>query len=185
MPFLISAKTQAVVTAEDDGQILRCDVIVDRIVQLRIVTKTLELFLEEAPEQFFVRAYDEQGIELVISSLKTRNMVSHIFFFLGNEFSTLEGLEFIWSVESSSGKGENVKLFKFRDSKLIDSFEPDLIALEAKGLQGSKVLLEGKQNTINMLCDPFTYSELMLQTFFRHSNWLVQSICTTCLKKLL
>ena len=47
-------------------------------------------------------------------------------------------------MESSSGKGENVKLFKFRDSKLIDSFEPDLIALEAKGLQGSKVLLEGK-----------------------------------------
>ena len=151
MPFLISAKTQAVVTAEDDGQILRCDVIVDRIVQLRIVTKTLELFLEEAPEQFFVRAYDEQGIELVISSLKTRNMVSHIFF-LGNEFSTLEGLEFIWSVESSSGKGENVKLFKFRDSKLIDSFEPDLIALEAKGLQGSKVLLEGKPNTIKPHC---------------------------------
>ena len=142
MPFLISAKTQAVVTAEDDGQILRCDVIVDRIVQLRIVTKTLELFLEEAPEQFFVRAYDEQGIEFIISSLKI--WFSTVLMFLGNEFSTLEGLEFIWSVESSSGKGENVKLFKFRDSKLIDSFEPDLIALEAKGLQGSKVLLEGK-----------------------------------------
>ena len=81
MPYPISAKTQAVVTAEDDGQILRCDVIVDRIHQLRIVTKTLELFLEEAPEQFFVRAYDEQGIEFIISnlisSLKTRNMVSH------------------------------------------------------------------------------------------------------------
>ena len=79
MPYPISAKTQAVVTAEDDGQILRCDVIVDRIHQLRIVTKTLELFLEEAPEQFFVRAYDEQGIEFIISnlisSLKTRNMV--------------------------------------------------------------------------------------------------------------
>ena len=70
---------------------------------------------------YIFRAYDEQG----------------------NEFSTLEGLEFIWSVESASGKGDNVKLFKFRDSKLIDSFEPDLIALEAKGLQGSKVLLEG------------------------------------------
>jgi hypothetical protein len=66
-----------VVTAEDDGQILRCDVIVDRIQQLRIVTKTLELFLEEAPEQFFVRAYDEQGIEFVISSLETRNVVLH------------------------------------------------------------------------------------------------------------
>ena len=83
MPYPISAKTQAVVTAEDDGQILRCDVIVDRIHQLRIVTKTLELFLEEAPEQFFVRAYDEQGIEFVISNLisclKTRNIVSHNF----------------------------------------------------------------------------------------------------------
>lgn len=80
MPYPISAKTQAVVTAEDDGQILRCDVIVDRIHQLRIVTKTLELFLEEAPEQFFVRAYDEQGIEFIISSLKTRNMVSYNFY---------------------------------------------------------------------------------------------------------
>ena len=116
-PYL--AKTQAVVTAEDDGQILRCDVIVDRIHHLMIVTKTLELFLEEAPEQFFVRAYDEQG----------------------NEFSTLEGLEFIWSVESASGKGDNVKLIKFRDSTYAE--EPDLIALESKGSQGSKVLLEG------------------------------------------
>ena len=88
--------------------------------------------------------------------------------FLGNEFSTLEGLEFIWSVESSSGKGENVKLFKFRDSKLIDSFEPDLIALEAKGLQGSKVLLEGKQNTNKHIIGYFyilNYSKSMLQTF--------------------
>jgi hypothetical protein len=83
MTYPISAKTQAVVTAEDDGQILRCDVIVDRIHQLRIVTKTLELFLEEAPEQFFVRAYDEQGIEFVISNLisclKRKNNVSHNF----------------------------------------------------------------------------------------------------------
>ena len=44
-----------------------------------------------------------------------------------------------------------MKLFKFRDSKLIDSFEPDLIALEAKGLQGSKVLLEGKYLYYNLL----------------------------------
>jgi hypothetical protein len=83
MTYPISAKTQAVVTAEDDGQILRCDVIVDRIHQLRIVTKTLELFLEEAPEQFFVRAYDEQGIEFVISNLisclKRKNNVSYNF----------------------------------------------------------------------------------------------------------
>ena len=86
--------------------------------------------------------------------------------FLGNEFSTLEGLEFIWSVESSSGKGENVKLFKFRDSKLIDSFEPDLIALEAKGLQGSKVLLEGKQNTNKHIMGYFNIP--ILNQCFKH-----------------
>jgi nuclear pore complex protein Nup210 len=116
------AKTQAIVTAEDahsDGHILRCDVIVDRIHRLQIVTKTLELFLEEAPEEFSVRAYDDQG----------------------NEFSTLEGIVFIWTVESSSNKGENVKFIKFRDSTY--ALEPSLMALEAKGQQGSKVLLEG------------------------------------------
>lgn len=116
------AKTQAVVTAEDvhsDGRILRCDVIVDRIHRLQIVTKTLELFLEEAPEEVTVRAYDNQG----------------------NEFSTLEGIVFTWNVESSSSKGDNVKFIKFRDSTY--ELEPSLMSLEAKGLQGSKVLLEG------------------------------------------
>lgn len=116
------AKTQAVVTAQDahsDGHILRCDVIVDRIHRLQIVTKTLELFLEEAPEEFSVRAYDDQG----------------------NEFSTLEGIVFIWTVESNSNKGDNVKTIKFRDSTY--ALEPALMELEAKGVQGSKVLLEG------------------------------------------
>ena len=116
------AKTQAVVTATDfhsDGHILRCDVIVDRIHRLQIVTKTLELFLEEAPEEFSVRGYDDQG----------------------NEFSTLEGIVFTWTVEASSKKGDNVKFIKFRDSTY--ALEPTLMELEAKGSQGSKVLLEG------------------------------------------
>ncbi len=116
------AKAQAIVTAEDahsPGHVLRVDVIVDRIFSLQIVTKTHELFLEEAPEEFSVRAYDDQG----------------------NEFSTLEGIVFTWTVEPSSNKRENVKFMKFRDSTY--SLEPSLMALEAKGLQGSKVLLEG------------------------------------------
>ena len=116
------AKTQAIITAEDahsDGHILRCDVIVDKIHRLQIVTKTHELFLEEAPEEFDVRAYDDQG----------------------NEFSTLEGIQFTWSVESASSKGENVKFMRFRDSTY--ALNPTLMELEAEGLQGSKVLLEG------------------------------------------
>ena len=84
------------------------------------MTKTLELFLEEAPEEVSVRAYDNQG----------------------NEFSTLEGIVFTWNVESSSSKGDNIKFIKFRDSP-YDTLEPSLMNLEAKGLQGSTVLLEG------------------------------------------
>jgi nuclear pore complex protein Nup210 len=45
---------------------------VDVISSLKVVTRTHELFLEEAPEDFAVRAYDEHG----------------------NEFSTLENIIF-------------------------------------------------------------------------------------------
>lgn len=53
----------AVVLAEDSktNQILRCDIIIDVIDSLSIVTTTRELFMEEAPEVFEVRAYDDQG----------------------------------------------------------------------------------------------------------------------------
>ena len=37
--------------------------IVDVIKSLQIVTKTHELYLEEPPEEFSVRAYDDQGNE--------------------------------------------------------------------------------------------------------------------------
>lgn len=57
------AKNIAVVLAEDihTSQILRCDVIVDSINSLTITTTAKELFMEEAPEAFEVRAYDDQG----------------------------------------------------------------------------------------------------------------------------
>lgn len=43
------------------GGLLRCDVLVDAIHHLVIVTTTRELYVEEAPEEFVVRAYDDQG----------------------------------------------------------------------------------------------------------------------------
>lgn len=53
----------AVVIVEDimTKQVLRCDIIVDVIHKLGIITKTKELFMNEAPEGFYVAAYDEQG----------------------------------------------------------------------------------------------------------------------------
>ena len=58
-----STRNTAIVLAEDisSGHFLRCDVIVDAIFSLYMVTTTRELFIEEAPEAFEVRAYDEQG----------------------------------------------------------------------------------------------------------------------------
>lgn len=54
----------AIVFAEDvnSGETTRCDVIVDTITSLQIVTKTRELFVGDAPELFEVSAFDDQGI---------------------------------------------------------------------------------------------------------------------------
>ena len=47
--------------AIDTGLELRCDVFVDTIHRIEIVTTTRELLLDEAPEVFDVRAFDEEG----------------------------------------------------------------------------------------------------------------------------
>jgi len=46
----------------DTGQVLRCDVFVDTIHRIEIVTTTRELLLDEAPEVFDVRAFDNEGV---------------------------------------------------------------------------------------------------------------------------
>lgn len=58
----------ALVIAEDlrNGEVLRCDVILDAIHNLEVLTTTRELFLEEAPETFELLAQDAQGIILRI-----------------------------------------------------------------------------------------------------------------------
>jgi len=44
------------------GQPLRCDVIVDEIVSIEIETTTKELFLDDSPEEFVLRAVNDKGI---------------------------------------------------------------------------------------------------------------------------
>lgn len=115
-------RNTVIVIAEDvtSGQSLLCDVIVDAIDSLRIVTKTRELYMEEAPELFEVRAYDNQG----------------------NEFSTLDNVEFQWNI----GRGGRVDQTVFRFMSFKDSpYEtPQTVqSLDQKGLKGHMVLLEG------------------------------------------
>ena len=112
------------IMAEDksSGLLLRADIIVDKIHSLRIVTKTHELYLEETPEKFEVRAYDEYG----------------------NEFSSLRGIKFRWTIESGGGTAKGTDILRFmtwKDSPY--NTEPILEKLESEGFQGNKVLLEG------------------------------------------
>jgi len=43
------------------GQQLRCDVIVDDIAKIEIVTTTKELYLDDTPEEFEIRAINQEG----------------------------------------------------------------------------------------------------------------------------
>ncbi|XP_071451891.1 nuclear pore membrane glycoprotein 210 [Hetaerina americana] len=129
----LTGRATAIVLAEEvhSGLVLRCDVIVDVIHSLSIVTTTRELFVEEAPEAFEVRAYDDQG----------------------NEFSTLEGVAFEWSIggqkrERASGGGTEeaaggsvLRFITYRDSPYEAPHGVEL--LESRGLRANTVLLEG------------------------------------------
>ena len=44
------------------GQIIRCDIIVDKIDLIDIVTTTRVLYLGDSPEEFEVRALDDEGL---------------------------------------------------------------------------------------------------------------------------
>lgn len=121
-----AVRNTAIVLAEEQfaGHVLRCDVIVDVIDSLDIVTTTRELYMEEAPEAFEVRAYDDQG----------------------NEFTTLENVQFDWILKCT-GAGSvrddlNVLRFMtFRDSP----YETPITVqhFEELDLKGHIVLLEG------------------------------------------
>lgn len=116
------ARNMAVILAEDvhTKQMLRSDVIVDVIHSIAISTTTRELFMEQAPENFEVIAYDDQG----------------------NEFSTLEGVEFDWNIQSTSQSQDIIlRYITYRDSRYET---PHAIAdLEDNGRKGYKILLEG------------------------------------------
>lgn len=43
------------------GQIIRCDVIIDNIDLIDIITTTRVLYLGDSPEEFELRALDDEG----------------------------------------------------------------------------------------------------------------------------
>lgn len=63
-------RNTAIVLVEEVStkETFRFDVIVDVISSLNIVTHTRQLFVEESPEIFEVRAYDDQGNRILFFS---------------------------------------------------------------------------------------------------------------------
>ncbi|XP_018310239.1 nuclear pore membrane glycoprotein 210 [Mycetomoellerius zeteki] len=122
-------RNTAIVLAEDisTGHFLRCDIIVDAIFSLNLITTTRELYIEDIPEAFEVRAYDEHG----------------------NEFTTLAGIEFVWSIGdankhmlSDSKPTSNVLRFMTYEESQYE--RPISIAtLDSVGKRGHIVLIEG------------------------------------------
>lgn len=128
-------RNTAIVLAEDvsTGDILRCDVILDMIHHLGVLTTTRELYLEEAPETFELWAQDSQG----------------------NAFTTLEGIEFNWEISSQNYRSIDAKtsqsdpswkqvlrFLTFSESKYHE-VPKTVEKFEYLGLRGYMVLLEG------------------------------------------
>lgn len=65
--FREKRRSTALVLAKElaTNEVLRCDVILDVIDKLDVLTTTRELYLEEAPETFELWAQDSQGKVLV------------------------------------------------------------------------------------------------------------------------
>ncbi|XP_020712667.1 nuclear pore membrane glycoprotein 210 isoform X1 [Ceratitis capitata] len=134
----------AIVLAEDvnTGESLRCDVILDVIDKLGVRTTTRQLFLEEAPETFELRAEDSQG----------------------NEFTTLEGIEFSWVISSLSSRSGSknfapaLRFLTFSESP-YHVVPPALEKFETQRMKGYMVLLEGINTGIAKVTISIPYPE--------------------------
>ncbi|XP_021502394.1 nuclear pore membrane glycoprotein 210-like [Meriones unguiculatus] len=103
---------------------LRCDVKVDVIDSIEIVSRTRELYVDDAPLELMVRALDAKG----------------------NTFSTLAGMVFEWSIaqDKESAREElssKIRILKFSEAEYSP---PDYIAeMERDERQGDVILVSG------------------------------------------
>ncbi|KAG7260830.1 hypothetical protein CRUP_012778, partial [Coryphaenoides rupestris] len=121
------SRLTSIILAEDvvTGHALRCDAIVDVISEIKIMSTTRELQLEDAPLKLKIHARDSEG----------------------NTFSTLAGLVFDWTiVKDTDGDGysdsySSLRILKFSES----TYTPPayITEMERAGKQGDIVLVSG------------------------------------------
>ncbi|KAL7978080.1 hypothetical protein Chor_005067 [Crotalus horridus] len=106
------------------GHLLRCDIIVDLIEQVEIVSRTREIYVEDSPLELSVRALDAEG----------------------NTFSSLEGLEFEWSVAKDDDMenlelSKKIRILKYSEAEYSP---PDyIVQMEMEEKQGDRILVSG------------------------------------------
>ncbi|XP_074660511.1 nuclear pore membrane glycoprotein 210-like [Tubulanus polymorphus] len=123
------SRMTSIVLAEDrvTGQVLRCDVIVDSVSSIQIVTTTRELYLEDSPEEFQVKAHDAEG----------------------NTFSSLEGIAFEWGLISDTDVDQETIVDAHNILRIITFGESSyktpihISQMEQRGVQGDRMLVNG------------------------------------------
>uniref|UniRef100_A0ABM5F464 Nuclear pore membrane glycoprotein 210-like n=1 Tax=Pogona vitticeps TaxID=103695 RepID=A0ABM5F464_9SAUR len=121
-----ATKLASVVIAEETvtGHLLRCDVIVDLIDRIEIISRTREIYVEDSPLELSVRALDAEG----------------------NTFSSLQGMEFEWSI----AKDDDVETLELSSKiRILKYSEADysplgyIAEMEKEEKQGDRVLVAG------------------------------------------
>jgi nuclear pore complex protein Nup210 len=150
----------AIVFAEDvvTKELVRCDVIIDKITAIQILTTTKELHLEEAPSKFHIQGYGSKN----------------------NELSTLDGVPFSWVLESpkqSSTITDPQSIMRFIPfSESLYKATDGVATLEAKRMQGDTVLLEGiktgSADVIARVNDPF----YKVTSVVYRSVWMIKDV---------
>uniref|UniRef100_A0A8V1AEC8 Nucleoporin 210 like n=1 Tax=Gallus gallus TaxID=9031 RepID=A0A8V1AEC8_CHICK len=118
-------KLSSAVIAEEHvtGHVLRCDVMVDVIDSIEVLSRTREIYVEDSPLELAVRALDVKG----------------------NTFSSLSGMAFEWSVAKDEDVDSCfcflVRILKYSEA---DYSPPDhIVELERAEKQGDRILVSG------------------------------------------
>uniref|UniRef100_A0A8D0RA54 BIG2 domain-containing protein n=1 Tax=Sus scrofa TaxID=9823 RepID=A0A8D0RA54_PIG len=103
---------------------LRCDVKVDIIDRIEIISRTRELYVDDSPLELMVRALDAKG----------------------NTFSSLAGMMFEWSIAQDNESAREELSSKIRILKYSEAeYSPPayIVEMEKEGKQGDMILVSG------------------------------------------
>ncbi|KAM5256454.1 nuclear pore membrane glycoprotein 210-like [Ctenodactylus gundi] len=120
------ARLSSVILAREivTGHELRCDVKVDVIDSIEIVSRTRELYVDDSPLELVVRALDAEG----------------------NTFSSLAGMIFEWSIAQDNESAREELSSKIRILKYSEAeYSPPvyIVEMEKKERQGDMILVSG------------------------------------------